>query len=155
MELNELFDERFITINTEPIDQKTLLGNTCGKLLDAGYVAEGYLEELLERESEYPTGLKLPSCGIAIPHCSPKNVRESVIYVNLLKKNADWKNMEDFEETIPVGLTFNLVLSDKEDHMSVLSSMIALIQNEELVNDIIRCDDEKKIIETLRKGTSK
>ena len=154
MKLKELFDERFITINNEKIDQKTLFANTCQQLLDAEYIDEGYLGELLERENEYPTGLKLPSYGIAIPHCSPKNVRESVIYVNLLKKPVDWKNMEDFEETIPVDVTFNLVLSNKEDHMKVLSSMIAMIQNRELINNIINCDDEKQIIETLRKGTN-
>lgn len=37
-------------------------------LINLGYVKDSFLEGLVDREKNYPTGLKTSVCGIAIPH---------------------------------------------------------------------------------------
>lgn len=151
MELVELFDKDYICINHDEIDQDQLFRNTCGILKERGIVEKEYLEDLMEREKEYPTGLKLPEYCVAIPHCSPKHVNRSVIFVNVMKRPAVWKNMEDFGEDIGVSVSFNLVLAENEDHMAILSQMIALIQNRDLINSIIESEDAESIQNVIRK----
>ena len=105
----------------------------------------------MEREKDYPTGLKLPEYGVAIPHCSFAHVKKSVIFVNVMKHPVKWKNMEDFEQDIDVSLVLSLVLAQGEDHMAILSKIIGLIQNNNFINNIISCDDEKNIYQLIRK----
>lgn len=149
--LKELFTANHIRVYKEAVTQEKIFQDVSEVLVAEGYARPDYCSRLLEREKEYPTGLKLGACSAAIPHISNDEVLKSTIYVSRLAVPCPWHSMENTEEIIPVSLVFNICLAEKEKQVEVLSEIIALFQNEDLMKRLLACDDSVKLYEEIRK----
>ena len=58
--LEELFSEESIYLEVEGSDFSEVLENVAKELDVKGYINEGYVESVLEREKVFPTGLEFP-----------------------------------------------------------------------------------------------
>ncbi len=124
------------------------------KLFVAGYVTEGYADSVVEREREFPTGLPTVPYGIAIPHTDSRFVKKSGICCMRLKEPLSFRQMGAGEETIEVYFVLLLAISDGAEHMDLLSGLMELFSNEELLEQLERAADEEGIIEILEKTKS-
>lgn len=52
-------------------------------LINLGYVKDSFLKGLVDREKNYPTGLKTSVCGIAIPHTDSIHIF-NILYIRVL-----------------------------------------------------------------------
>lgn len=117
--------------STEAID---LLGRS---LMENGYVKQGYVDSVLQREQTFPTGLALKNVGIAIPHASPEgNVLKNGIAIARLNNPVQFNWMENPDEKIDVNMVFMLALADSSEHLDVLKKLFVAFQNEELVESL-------------------
>ncbi len=121
------------------------------KLYQSGYVTKAYADSVVEREREFPTGLPTQPFGIAIPHTDSSFVKQSGICCMRLNKPLPFRQMGDGEETIAVRMILLLAISNGTEHIDLLSGLMELFSNEELLVQLEQAKDEAEIISVLEK----
>lgn len=71
------FDEKIAQFKVEANSSKEAIKIAADELYKRGIVKKEFLEHVLQRENEYPTGLATDKFGIAIPHTDSKYVNRS------------------------------------------------------------------------------
>lgn len=108
-----------------------------GELERQGYAKDGFTNAILEREREYPTALDMGGMNVAMPHCDPSNVNKPAICMGVLEHPVSWRRMDDPESTCEVSLVCMLALTEAHAHLEMLQKVIALVQNQELIERIV------------------
>ncbi|MDT2659791.1 PTS sugar transporter subunit IIA [Enterococcus hulanensis] len=122
-----------------------------GKLLQKkGYVKESYTEALLEREEMSPTGLPLSPWSVAIPHTDPEHVIQPCLIVFQLKELVLFNEMANPTNQVPVKYVFGLVFSDGKKQLKLLSDIIALTQNKQLMTTLFTSKSKEEIYKGLK-----
>ncbi len=115
------------------------------RLVQLGYAKDTYPEAIAERETNYPTGLDVEGLNAAMPHCDIANVNSPAICVGVLKKPVDWRKMDDPDSTCPVSLVTMLALTEAHAHIDMLTKVVALIQNQDLMKRIVEADSTDEV----------
>ncbi|WP_298590559.1 PTS sugar transporter subunit IIA [uncultured Megasphaera sp.] len=99
----------------------------CGKVLrQAGVVSDSFIEKCVKREKEFPTGLPT-DIPTAIPHCKDDSITENCICFLKLAHPVTFRRMDDDTETIQTDMIFNLAICDPNEHIDVLTNMMAFL----------------------------
>ncbi|MDO4623269.1 MAG: PTS sugar transporter subunit IIA [Eubacteriales bacterium] len=117
-----------------------------------GYTKESYVEGLIAREKEFPTGLdvELENLGVAIPHTSVEHVHRTGTAIAVLKNPVTFHVMGgDEDETVQVGIVFMLAVVDPNKHIDKLQRIIALIQDQELLKKMAKAENKDDIIKLI------
>lgn len=134
--MSTLFNPKLMVLDLEASTVTEVLTRLSNRLFTEGYVKESFTQAILERETEFSTGLPGLGRGVAIPHADPEHVNASVIAVGILRNPVQFKMMGNHDETIEVEVVFMLALKESHSHMSVLQSLMDVIQNESLLKQI-------------------
>ncbi|SFL66821.1 PTS sugar transporter subunit IIA [Halanaerobium salsuginis] len=149
--MNDLYiDENLIEIDLNLNNKEEIIKKLSNILETAGLVKETYQSAVLKREKEFPTALETESIGFAIPHTDPQYVNKAAVAVARLKNTVNFISMENYEKNIAVKLVFLLAITDPSKQVKVLQKLIKLMQNKEIVNTILRADNQKKLSEILK-----
>jgi len=99
--------------------------------IEQGYASEGYVEALLDRETEFPTGLSVPTApvNVAIPHADPEYVEESAVVLAIPETPVRFRDMDDPEESVEVGVVMLLLADESEGYTAFLSNLATLFQH--------------------------
>ena len=144
----DVIERDLIFLDVDVNNKNELFGFMSKELLKKGYVCNAYEEKLMEREESYPTGLKLTTMGVAIPHANTEYSKANKFIVLNLKKQIEFKNMED-ESNVNVCLVIGLVFNDKDKHMDNLMKLSLLLQNEEKLKEIKEAGTKDEVYKTL------
>ena len=109
MQLKDMLFPECTLIHVKADRKEDVIWKLYEKLLQNGKVKENFYEAVLEREREYPTGLKFEKWEVAIPHVSPEYVLESTIAIAVLDEPVEFKRMDD-ESSVHVNVVFNICL---------------------------------------------
>lgn len=121
-------------------------------LQEAGYVNEKYIEAVLEREKNFPTGMQLMGTAIAIPHATPEgNVMKNGIAVAKLTKSVTFHSMEDPSETVESEFIFLLALKDSGQHLAILRQMFTSFQNPDVIKSLKKSSSAAEILKIMEK----
>lgn len=122
-----------------------------GVLVSNGYVDPSYTRSVIERESNFPTGLPLPDAVIAIPHATPAgNVFKDSIAVARLLKPVKFHSMEDPEQEVSVNLIFLLALKDSHSHLDMLKKLFTVFQKPGFLQSLAKCSGKEQIMALLQ-----
>jgi PTS system galactitol-specific IIA component len=115
--------------------------------VDRGYASEGYVEALLDREAEFPTGLSVPTApfDIAIPHADPEHVDEGAVVLALPDEPVRFRDMDDPDETVDASVVLLLLARDSDGYAAFLSNLANLFRNAGFA-DAVRADDPDRIL---------
>jgi PTS system galactitol-specific IIA component len=115
--------------------------------VERGYATEGYVEALLSREADFPTGLAVPTApvDVAIPHADPEHVRESAVVLALPETPVPFRDMDDPEGTVEAGVVMLLLADESDGYTAFLSNLANLFQNPGFA-DAVRADDHERIL---------
>lgn len=107
-------------------------------MLKKGYVKESWLEAIIAREREFPTGLMFDSIGVAIPHVDPQHILKPYIAIIKPKTTISFEPMANMvDHAIDTNLVVNLgLLKHAEDQVEVLQSMMAMFMSDVAVKDV-------------------
>ena len=127
-------------------------------LLNKQLVTEDFLESLLERERNYPTGLDLSPVSeglpdIAIPHTESDFVRTTRIVPIKLKKAITFNNMISPSDQISVHFLFMILNENGEAQAGMLADIMDFINSvdkEELCS-FFKLEDPEAIYQFLEK----
>ncbi|TWT09254.1 PTS sugar transporter subunit IIA [Planomicrobium sp. CPCC 101079] len=122
-----------------------------GKLLiGKGIVKEGFIESILQREKDFPTGLPTEPFGVAIPHTDGEMVNDSKIAFASLKTPVKFLAMGRNDERIDVKVVFMLALKTPEDQLEMLQKLVGLFQDPQTVMEMAEIKDAEQLNELLR-----
>lgn len=143
-------EKELIFLDKKFESQEALFDFMADTLLEKGYVFEEYREKIKEREGEFPTGFKLKSLNVAMPHTDPEYTKASKLIFIKIPEKVEFKNSEN-NENIPVEIVFGLIFQNREKHVDDLMKLVNLFQDEETLSIIRDFKDKDKIYEILKK----
>lgn len=138
----------FLDLNVRCSDEvMEILGGT---LVKTGHCKPGYVEALKKREKEFPTGVDTGMIGIAIPHTAVDHVNTGKIAIARLEKKVPFHQMGNDEEVVDVKLVFMLAVDDPEQHLTKLQSIVAVIQDEDILIKLLNAESEDQMIDAIK-----
>lgn len=114
-----------------------------------GYAKETFTDAILEREKVFPTALDMGGVNVAMPHCDIANVNKAAICIGVLEHPVAWHRMDDPDSTCDVSLVTMLALTEAHAHLEMLQKVIALVQNQELIEKVVSTESEEEIFSLI------
>lgn len=145
------FDKSLIRYVRDARTSEEVLCQMCGQLQEMGLVKDSFQQAILDREAAYPTGLDCGGINIAIPHSDIQNVNEAAICVGVLENPVLFHAMDDPEREIPVQLVIMLALTEAHGHIEILQKIVALIQNQEELRQILESENADAVEALIKK----
>lgn len=143
------FDQHLCLFNVKALNKEEILTKMAQMLFTNGIVKEDYLEGILQREQQYPTGLLVNSTGFAIPHTDSSKVNQSQICFASLSEPIIFSGMTDQNEKIPVKFIFMLAMKQPHEQIENLQNLISLFQNEQEIKLLEQCNSINEFISIL------
>lgn len=147
----EEMKESLIFLNLEAAYSGEVLKKVGMALIREGYAKSSYVNGLIEREENFPTGLNIDGIGIAIPHTEACYVEKNGMALAVLKTPVKFFQMGTDDENIDVRLVFMLTVKDPGRHLKRLQRIMDLIQDSSVLAQLLKAKDEKTIIQIIRK----
>ncbi|WP_127836792.1 PTS sugar transporter subunit IIA [Clostridium prolinivorans] len=119
------------------------------KLYEKGYVKKEYIQAILEREKEYPTGLPSIDIKIAIPHADHTLVNKAALAIGILKNPVGFKAMDAPDKTLDVRIIIMLALNEPHGHIEMLQRIVKLIQNPKVLKEITEVYSTEEVVNKL------
>lgn len=130
-ELQPLFDRDSVFISDR--DQKEeVIGEVSSRLQDMGLVKDKFLENVLLREKDYPTGIDLSVVdpelpNIAIPHTEAEFVNVRRVIPVHLNREIEFRNMINPEQELKVSFLFMILNDDPEGQSNILAQIMNFV----------------------------
>ncbi|KZL89882.1 PTS sugar transporter subunit IIA [Clostridium magnum] len=149
MGLTELIKNGVVITNLEGDCKEEVFKGLYNELYKQGKVKESFYEGLIKREEVFPTGLLLTKHNVAIPHTDVEHVNSSCIAVATLKNPVTFQCMEDSDKSLEIRIVFMLAMAEAHSHIEMLQKLIMLIQNEVVLENILRAQNKNEVIEQI------
>ncbi len=147
----ELFTPELVFFDWELESTDDLFEKLNGILLERGNVNEGWLEGITTREKNYATGLRVPSCGFAIPHTDPQYIEKPYIAVIKPKKPIVFGAMAGMGDPVPAEIIINLGVLRDGGQVQTLQTLMNIFANEDSVAEIMAQDTPEGMVATITK----
>ena len=148
----ENVNEKLIFVDLEVNTNEEIFEIMGGKLIEEGRCDKSYIQALKDREKVFPTGILVQDTGVAIPHTDPEYVKQSAIAIATLKNPVKFYHMgTNPEEGVEVEVSFVIMLAIAgREHLDVLQKAIQLIQDQEVLQKLVKAENAKEIIEIVK-----
>ncbi len=133
------FSEEIAFFNQSCNNKEEALKKLGDEFLARDLVKDTFLQAVLDREKEYPTGLSINGIGVAIPHTDGIHIVKPQIGFMSLKEPVIFKDMVDDKHEIEVSIIFMLGLLKSEQQIEMLQKLVELFQDEALLKRLIEC----------------
>lgn len=145
MSLEQFLKDELIKINLSCSDQDQFFEVIFDEAFSNGYVDEMFLTKIKERESVFPTGLKINDYSVAIPHTDPEYVKEQFIAVATLEKPVAFHLMDDASQQTNVYVVILLGLNQPHSQLEILQQLMQMIQNRGHVDQLLGAKNSKDV----------
>lgn len=146
----ETLDSSLIAIGLAADDDKDVMKSLGSRFIKEGYAKDTYIDALIAREKEFPTGLDVDGIGVAIPHTSAEHVNKVGVAIAILDKPVPFVQMGMEDETTDVRLVFMLAVVDPSAHIDRLQRMIEIIQDKTVLNRLMEAKKPDEIIGIIK-----
>ncbi|AJG97238.1 MULTISPECIES: PTS sugar transporter subunit IIA [Clostridium] len=138
-----------IALNLEVKNKEEVIQELGKRMFEKGYVKSTYIDAVLEREKTLPTGLDIGEMCVAIPHTDSKHVNESNVALAVLKNPVEFRNMIDPSKKVEVMVVFLLAINDPDSQVTLLSKLMSVFQNVELLKQIKSSSSTEEVTKLL------
>jgi|SRR5690625_30617 len=129
-------DKELMMIGVDFKTKGEVLESMGARLHGLGYVTDDFIENVLDREENFPTGLPTSPCAVAIPHTDTDKVLESKIALAILKEPVSFSNMGDASLEVDVKIVFMLAIEAPGEQVTTLQNLIEMVQDEGTVSKL-------------------
>lgn len=131
--MRELIGPELVHVGVDVDSRDDLFALMAGTLGGCGRTRPSFLQGLMEREKNFPTGIPVNG-GVAIPHTDAEHVISDAISIATLRSPVGFREMAGIDDTeIPVDVVIMLALGASGQHLSVLQQVIKAIQDAEFM----------------------
>lgn len=155
LQFRDLVREEMILCDVTYTDRTAALRALATRLVDMGYCDPPFVDAILDREREHPSGLPMPGRKIAIPHTDATYVRRSALMFARLRSPVEFRSMGDPDERLEVAMISMFALKEKKLIGDLLSTLITVYQDESVLDAIHDAPDSMTIFAILRDHVEK
>lgn len=119
-------------------------------LLKGGYVKESYIPAVIQRETDFPTGLQLKTVGIAMPHTAGIHVNTPAVCVAKMDKPVEFGHMGDPETRVQAELLLMMAIKDPDAQLDTLKKVMGVFTNDEAVQKLMSAGNERELYEAAK-----
>ena len=131
-------------------DYQDVMRQVGNVLIREGYTKDTYVQALIDRERDYPTGLDVDGYGVAIPHTSVDHVNNPGVAIAVLNHPVTFTQMGTDDETVGVRLVFMLAVVDPNKHIDELQRILAMIQDTAVLDKLLSAEGAEDIIMVIK-----
>jgi galactitol PTS system EIIA component len=139
------FDKGISLFQADFTSKEEALEKIADVLLSENLVYGDFKQGILDRESQFPTGLPTVPFGVAIPHTDPDKVKESQIAFASLNKPVKFQMMGSSGAEVDVSIIFVLAIKNADEHLGTLQKLIEMFQNESLIKSLGACTNQSEL----------
>ena len=150
----EDLNENLIVPDLEAKSSDEVFEKLGGLFIVEGYCKDTYIDALKDREKDFPTGVNMGSIGIAIPHTDKQHVIKGGVAIGVLKEPVHFFQMGTTDEPVKVKLVFMLAVEDPKEHLVFLQRILAVLQDQDVLANIMKTGDKKRIVEIIKEKES-
>jgi PTS system galactitol-specific IIA component len=111
-------------------------------------VLEGYVENVIAREENFPTGLPT-SIPLAICHTEAQYVKQSALAVGTLVTPIPFKEMGTPERNVNAEIIFLLALNDPKQQVPWLKKMAKIFKDQATLKMIKEMKEPAELVDLL------
>lgn len=131
--ISRLLSKSLIQLDKCYSSQKAFFIDLYNLLLQQQHVKESYLNTIIIREQEYPTGLVTPVINIAIPHTTPDHINKPFIAITKLSSPLIFTEMGSTSSQISVNWIFALGVTTGDAQIELLQKLMALFSQKDQI----------------------
>ena len=146
----EDLSENLIVPDMEAGSSEEVFSILGGRLISEGYCKESYVDALIAREKDFPTGINMGDIGIAIPHTDKEHVIKGAVAIAVMKHPVHFYQMGTTDEHVNAKLIFMLAVEDPKEHLVFLQRILMVLQDQEVLGKLTKTKDKKEIIEIIK-----
>ena len=146
----EELNQALIVTGMEASDYKDVMKNLGSVVIKEGYAKESYVDALIAREEEYPTGLDVDGMGVCDPSYERGACEESRYCHRRAETTGHLHADGDDDETVEVSLVFMLAVVDPNAHIDKLQRIVEMIQDKEMLGKLMKADAPEEMIRMIR-----
>lgn len=137
---------RIIGYKVTSKDRDKALHEMADYLHSIGVVKGTYGDSVIERENKYPTGIDTEPIPVAIPHSEREEVIKTAILVGQTKKGGvRFQKIEGDGLWVSAKVIFMLAVDTDQGQLEVISQLMNVIQNPEVVQRIVEAETTEEI----------
>lgn len=146
----ESLDTKLIVPDLEAEDKNDVFRKVGGMLVEQGFCKPSYVDALIEREKDYPTGINMGDFGIAMPHTERTHVNKAAVAIARLKKPVLFYEMGSEDEEVQASLVFMLAVEDPKAHLPFLQRLMSVFQDQVVLDKIMHTDSKEDIVQIIK-----
>ncbi|MGC9101293.1 MAG: PTS sugar transporter subunit IIA [Caldisericum sp.] len=144
-----VFDKDLIFLKENFSNREDLLRFLAEKLLERGLVKDSFVDAVLKREEEHPTGIYLGEVNVAIPHTDIEYTNFSSVAVMTLLNPVIFRRMDDPNSEIQVYIVFMLAIKDPNEYVNFLGTLASKFSNNDFIKRISSETKKENVFEYL------
>lgn len=113
-------------------------------------VKDSFLDEIIKREEDYPTGISGPYVNFAIPHTDPDNLENPFVAVIKPEFPVQFDAMGMEEGKVLAEIIVMLGVNKNGQQIDLLQKLMEFFLNEEDVNTIMRSNNKEFINKKIK-----
>jgi PTS system galactitol-specific IIA component len=128
--VSNLLHKELILVGVEAASWQEVLALLADQLYQGGYVRESYLQAVLDREHQFPTGLRTAEVAVALPHTEKEHVLKPAVAVAILRHPVAFGEMGTEDQSVPAEIVFMLSILEPDEQVTWLSRLVSTFQLE-------------------------
>ena len=150
--MSDLFDAKIALFHQNADSKEEALKLLADRFIETGVSKETFYDGLINREKEFPTGLSLNNMCVAIPHTDIEHVNRTQIGFMSLDAPVEFIEMGTDDKVIPVTMMFMLALKEAHQQLEMLTRLMDVFQNDELMDRFAKVDDYDDFFELIKEA---
>jgi PTS system galactitol-specific IIA component len=152
MDLSKLLNKELILTDWDVDNQEQAIRELGQLLYEKGYVDEGFVDAVLRREGQFPTGLPTKGMNIALPHTEAEHVIHSMMAIGIARNPISFQMMGSPENSIEVKAVFLLAIGEKESQVIALQQLAQLFQDATTLGKIESASTPSSVERAVEQG---
>ncbi len=145
-----VINETLIELGVDVPSKEQVIRILADKLYFFNYVKDGYYENVIRREKDFPTGLPTV-IPISVCHTEAQYVNQSALALGTLAHPIEFQEMGTPERTVQAEIVFLLALNDPKEQVPWLKKMASVFKNREALETIRDASSKVDLAGYLRK----
>ncbi|GGE52522.1 transcription antitermination protein BlgG [Pullulanibacillus camelliae] len=142
--LKQILDNELIYLDLNYSTKQEILTFLCHQVIQRGYVKDGYLQSVLNREKQAPTCF---GNGVALPHGESQYIIKPFIAIAVLRGRVDWGDTVWEDKSVTIVFLTGLKIDDPAHIQSIISDLYTLFNSQEALKAISTCRTETELVE--------
>ena len=114
-------------------DYEDAIRQVGAKFLAEGFVRDTYIDAVVAREHDFPTGLQLADIAVAMPHTDPSHVIKPGVCIAQLKRPVTFAHMGEPDVKVEAEMLFMMAIQNPDEQVETLQKVLGVFQQPAVV----------------------